>query len=66
MSEKVLIDYTNWRGERTLRTILPEEITFTSNEWHREPQWLLKAVDMEKGDFRYFALKDIHSWSPAA
>jgi hypothetical protein len=28
-----------------------------------EPQWLLEAVDTEKGAARTFALKDIHSWT---
>lgn len=62
----VRIDYTNWRGERSTRLISPLLITFTSNEWHAEPQWLLSALDVDKGVVRTFALKDIHSWTPEA
>jgi predicted DNA-binding transcriptional regulator YafY len=60
----VTIDYTNWRGERRLRTIKPIEIEFTHNEWHKVDQWLLRAKDMEKGEVRYFALTGIHAWMP--
>jgi hypothetical protein len=66
MSDNVIIDYTNWRGERSERRILPSRIVFKSNEWHPERQWLLEAIDLDKGSlaFRTFALKDIHSWRP--
>lgn len=56
------IDYTNWKGERTTRLIIPFDIEFGSNEWHQEKQWLLKAFDIEKDDMRTFAMKNIHSW----
>jgi predicted DNA-binding transcriptional regulator YafY len=61
---KVIIDYTNWKGERSNRTILPTRMYWGSNEWHKEDQWLLEAHDIEKGALRNFALKDIHSWTP--
>jgi hypothetical protein len=64
MLEGVTIDYTNYRGERGLRRILPLDIKFGSNEWHPEPQWLLIAIDEDKKAERIFALKDIHSWTP--
>lgn len=59
----VTIDYTNYRGERATRRICPESISFQSNHWHPESQWLLTAFDVEKGANRTFAMKDIHSWS---
>lgn len=61
----VIIDYTNWRGERRLRIIRPIELEFTHNEWHKTDQWLLRAKDMETGEVRSFALTGIHAWSPA-
>jgi predicted DNA-binding transcriptional regulator YafY len=61
---KVIIDYTNWKGERSNRTILPINIYWGSNEWHKDMQWLLEAHDIEKGAPRNFALKDIPSWTP--
>lgn len=57
---RVVIDYTNWRGERSKRTIEPFSIRFGSTEWHKEDQWLLMAWT-DKGR-REFAMKDIHSW----
>lgn len=56
--EPVEITYTNWRGETSQRTIIPRGIWFGSTEWHPEPQWLLRAFDVEKQAQRDFALKD--------
>lgn len=64
-AKNVTIDYTNWRGIRSLRVIYPLGIAFENNEWHAETQWLLEAVDVEKGEIRTFALANIHSWNPA-
>jgi predicted DNA-binding transcriptional regulator YafY len=58
----VCIDYTNYRGERSTRIIRPLSIKFMSNEWHREPQWLLEAHDLDKDAIRTFAMSHIHSW----
>jgi len=60
----VEIDYTNWRGERSRRKILPINIFFGSNQWHPEEQWLLVAIDLEKNETRTFSLSTIHSWKP--
>lgn len=60
--QTVRILYTNYRGETDFRRILPQQIHFGSTEWHPEPQWLLDAVDVEKGAGRSFALKDIRAW----
>lgn len=54
----VTLTYTNWRGETAERTILPQRLWFGATEWHPEPQWLLTAIDVEKGAERDFALKD--------
>lgn len=61
--EKIVeILYTNWRGEKSIRLIIPEQIYFGKTEWHPLRQWLLKAYDCEKKAPRDFALKDIASW----
>lgn len=60
----VLIDYTNYKGRRYVRRILPLQLLFQSTPHHPEPQWLVKAYDYEKRAKRSFALKDIHSWKP--
>ena len=61
----VIIDYTNWRGERRKRTIIPMAVYWSKNEYHPEPQWLLRALDWEKREIRDFAMTGIHSWEPA-
>lgn len=62
----VAIDYTNWRKERAKRCIQPTKIWFGTSEYHREEgdQWFLQAYDIDKGQARDFALKDIHGWEP--
>jgi predicted DNA-binding transcriptional regulator YafY len=62
MSKKVAILYKNWKNETAERHIEPIEIWFGSTEWHKEDQWLLKALDLEKRQERDFALKDIIEW----
>jgi predicted DNA-binding transcriptional regulator YafY len=60
----VVLDYTNWRGERSERLIWPLYIHFANSNWHKEFQWLLVARDLAKGQNREFALKDVHGWHP--
>lgn len=61
----VVIDYTNWRGERCTREIIPlGNMQFTSNQWHDKPQWLFEAVSLPSGEVRWFALSGVHSWKP--
>lgn len=59
---QVKIVYTNWRGDTAERTIVPIKIWFGSTEWHKEEQWLLRALDTEKQAERDFAVKDIQRW----
>ena len=58
----VKIVYTNYKGETGIRSVIPQCIIFDCNEWHKEPQWLMTAYDLEKEADRTFALKDIKSW----
>lgn len=58
----VAIDYTNYRGERSVRAVLPTRIWFGETDWHSGAQWLLEAEDVARGVARTFAMKDIHSW----
>jgi predicted DNA-binding transcriptional regulator YafY len=58
---EIIIDYTNWRGERRERHILPRTLWFGTTEHHPEPQWFILALDVEKNATRDFALRDIHS-----
>jgi predicted DNA-binding transcriptional regulator YafY len=58
----VKIDYTNWRGERAVRRVVPLRLEFTSNEWHKDEQWLMFAIDLLKMEERAFAISNVHSW----
>lgn len=63
--QEVMIDYTNWRGERRSRRIRPTgNMSFDNNGYHPETQWLLEAVDVDTAALRTFALANIHSWKP--
>jgi predicted DNA-binding transcriptional regulator YafY len=63
-SNAVSIDYTNWKGARRVRKILPMSILFGSNQYHPGEQWLLEAADLEDNDaIKTFSMKDIHSWT---
>lgn len=62
IKKQVRILYTNYRGETSLRTIIPIKIWYGSTNWHPDPQWLLDARDIEKRADRSFALKDIKAW----
>jgi hypothetical protein len=54
------IDYTNWKGDRAIRNIIPLFPYFAANEYHPDKQWLLKAWDIDKRVMRSFALKGIN------
>lgn len=60
----VVIVYTNWRNETAERRIRPIEIFFGSTDWHTEPQWLLRAFDLERQAERDFAMTAIATWRP--
>jgi predicted DNA-binding transcriptional regulator YafY len=62
----VTILYTNYRGETAYRRIVPKGLRFAATEWHPEPQWLLDALDLDRGAERSFTLKDVREWKKAA
>lgn len=64
--DPMTIDYTNYRGERGPRRILPLRTYHGSTEYHPEPQWLMEALDIAKGENRVFAMRDIHSMDGSA
>lgn len=51
--------YKNWRGETSMRSVIPISVTFEANEWHPQPQWLLHGHDLAKGARRTFAMANI-------
>lgn len=59
MGVGVTVMYTNWKGEKRQRQIVPINLWYGSTEFHEEPQMLLQALDKEKNQLRDFAVKDI-------
>ena len=57
---RVIIDYTNHRGERNERRISPITLGFSSP--HHPAEFVILAFDLDKKEERTFALKNIHSW----
>ena len=64
MSQDVVIDYTNWKGNRRERHVWPKSIEFTTDVYHPEWQWMLLATDREDDIMKHFPLAKIHSWRP--
>ena len=56
------VKYKNYRGEVSVRTIIPKNIFFGKTDYHKEEQWLLKVWDVEKNSERVYALKDVLEW----
>lgn len=60
MGERELIFwYRNYKGKEAMRRVRPLRIRYGSSEWHREPQWLMLAHDMENDKEREFAMRDM-------
>lgn len=57
--EILTIDYVNHKGDRAMRRIVPSRAWYGSDEWHPETQWRLDAFDVDKGEWRSFALAGI-------
>jgi len=54
----VRFSYTNYKGVTSMRTVEPIAISFGSTEFHPDRQWLMKGYDLDKQDYRVFALCD--------
>lgn len=52
--------YRNWKGEYSKRRVKPERIYWsTGNQYHPQPQWLMRAYDFDKREHRDFAMADM-------
>jgi hypothetical protein len=65
-SREVSILYRNWKGEVAWRRIVPLSISFESSQWHPVPQWIMRALDIDKEVERSFAIADIQNWKPSS
>ena len=59
LGRKWTVLYTDWRGETGVRHIDVIYIRFGSSNFHDEPQWLVRALDLDKDTEWEFALKDM-------
>lgn len=58
----VTFTYTNWKGDVSVRRVIPTHIYYGHTAYHTEDQWLMPAYDLEKKEWRTFAVKDISDW----
>jgi predicted DNA-binding transcriptional regulator YafY len=65
-SREVSILYRNWKGEVAWRRIVPLSIRFESSQWHPVPQWVMRALDIDREAERSFAIADIQNWKPSS
>jgi hypothetical protein len=61
-SREVNILYRNWIGEVAWRRVVPLSIRFESSQWHPVPQWIMRALDIDKEAERSFAIANIQNW----
>jgi hypothetical protein len=60
LARAVTLDYTNHRGERALRHVIPDYLWWGTTDWHPQEGWLLHAFDLDKNAERDFAWSGIH------
>ena len=58
-ANRMLVEYTNYRGEPSRRVIVPIRFWWGSTDWHPKDQWLLTAYDCGKDAQRDFAWQDM-------
>lgn len=55
----VVFKYHNWKGDTSVRKAIVKEYGFGETEFHKDPQWFMKAMDVDKLELRDFAIRDI-------
>ena len=53
----VALRYRNWKGEVSDRRFIPVWIYWGTTAFHPDAGWLVFAWDLDKNDWRTFALK---------
>lgn len=55
------VEYTNYKGERRRRKFLPlGSVEFGSNNWHPEPHYYMKVLDVDINEVRDCPLSGFH------
>ena len=70
MTIKQLLDvaitcrYTNWRGVKAVRNIVPMHIKYDYSKYHskniHDKVWIMVCYDLEKQSVRDYSLKDMN------
>lgn len=55
----VRFEYLNHRGETASRTVHFKLLQYGSNHWYPNDQWFLHGRDMDREEYRSFALDKI-------
>lgn len=58
-NRKFRMEYKNWRSETDIRYVEFIHVWIGNTEFHKEEQWLLKAIDLDRNVERDFAIKDV-------
>lgn len=59
LDRAIKVIYSNWRGEKATRTIVPLSLYWGKSEWHPQEQWMIRVWDVDRNDYREYAFKDI-------
>ena len=55
----IKFEYTNYKGERKIRTVEPSRIFFGKTPHISEDEWILEGLDVANGENRQFVMKHI-------
>ena len=55
----IKVKYKNWKGEISIRNIIPQSIYYGHTDFHKENQWLMEVFDIDKDALRTYAMMDI-------
>jgi predicted DNA-binding transcriptional regulator YafY len=52
-------NYVNWEGLTSYRKVKVKRIYFGFTEYHKQDQWLMEALDLDKNELRTFSMEDM-------
>ena len=55
----IVFGYTNWKGVTGVRKAIVKEFYFGQNDFHTEYQLFIVGFDLDKLEYRSFAVKDM-------
>lgn len=59
LDRSIKVKYKNWKGETSIRIIIPEQIHYGHTAYHPQDQWLLDVWDIEKDAQRTYSMMNI-------